>query len=45
MTPEHDRSLSAYADLIVRVGLNLQALSLIHISIRNDNVAEKHPGT
>jgi aminopeptidase len=25
MTPEHERSLSAYADLIVRVGLNLQA--------------------
>jgi|CXWK01.1.fsa_nt_gi aminopeptidase len=24
MTPEHDRSLAAYADLIVRVGLNLQ---------------------
>jgi len=25
MTPEHDRSLAAYADLIVRVGLNLRA--------------------
>ena len=25
MTPEFDRSLSAYADLIVRVGLNLRA--------------------